>query len=248
MSELRINCRSCGTLIPAGDVDLETVLAKCRGCHAVFDFSDQVKRPSTPAKQKRDRGEIPMPSAFTVEDGGRELRIVRKWGRGIAWFFVIFAVFWNGIVSVFVIAALSGAEFKDSKTGEPAGNFIWLFLTPFLLVGFGMGWAALALLLNRTFIEVRDGVLSVRHGPIPWPGKRRLETSEIDQLFCIEYVAYQQNNVPQWRLALHAKTKSGDDVKLVTGLEGAEQGVYLEHLLEKHLGIEDRPVEGEHRG
>lgn len=248
MSELRINCRACGTMIPAADVNLDTVLAKCGSCHAVFDFSDQVQRAPTPAKLRRDRGEVPMPTAFSVEDLGNELKIVRKWSRGIAVFFVVFAVFWNSIVAVFVGAALSGAEFKDSRTGEPAGNFIWLFLTPFILVGAGMGWAALSLLLNRTFIEVRDGVLSVRHGPIPWPGAKRLETADVDQLYCVEYVAYQQNKRPVYRIALHALTKAGDRVKVVTGLDGMEQGVYLEQLLEKHLRIEDRPVADEHRG
>jgi hypothetical protein len=247
MSGLRVNCRSCGTLIPAEDVNLETVLAKCRDCHAVFDFSNQVQRPATPAKQRRDRGEVPMPKAFGVEDLGNELKIVHKWSRGVAVFFVIFAVFWNGIVSVFVGAALFGVEFKDSRTGQPAGNFIWLFLTPFLLVGFGMGYAALSLLFNRTFIDVRDGLLSVRHGPFPWPGGKQVQTSDLEQLYCEEYVAYRQNNRPVYRIALRALTKAGDRIKIVGGLDGAEQGVYLEQLLEKHLRIEDRPVSGEHR-
>ena len=47
---------------------------------------------------------------------------------------------------------------------------------------------------------------------------------------------------------IHALTKAGDRVKVVTGLDGMEQGVYLEQLLEKHLRIEDRPVADEHRG
>jgi hypothetical protein len=246
MNDLRVNCRSCGTLIPAEDVNLDAVLAKCRACHAVFDFSDQVKRPPTPAKQKRDRGEVAMPKAFAVEDTGLALTVTRKWSRGIAVFFVIFALFWNGIVSVFVVLALSGK--MKMEGGEPAGPFAPLFLAPFVLVGVVMAWLALAFLFNRTTIEVRDGALAVRHGPIPWFGNKRLETDSLDQLYCVEYVAYTQNDVPQYRIALYGLTKSGDRIKLVPGMEGAEQGVYLEQLLEKQLRIEDRPVSGEHRG
>ena len=46
---MQIRCRACGKSIPADDVHLDSGLAKCRGCHAVFEFAAQVKeRPATP--------------------------------------------------------------------------------------------------------------------------------------------------------------------------------------------------------
>lgn len=243
---MQIQCRSCHAQILADDISLDLALAKCRQCHAVFDFTDQVKMAAPPAKAKRDRGEVPMPSAFAVDESASGLTIVRRWARGPAWFFLFFSGFWNLIVSIFVVAA-AGGGFKDESGGAADGCFIWLFLTPFILVGLGTGWAALALLLNRTRIEVRKGEISVKHGPVPWPGAKTLRTEELDQLYCTEYVAYTQNKVPQYRFALHALMKSGDRDKVAQGMETPEQGVFLEHLLEKHLGIEDRPVEGEHQ-
>lgn len=233
---MQIRCRSCGETVPADDINLDKMLAKCRDCHAVFDFSDQVE--GAPAK-KRSRAEIALPKGLTVEDLGNDLKITRKWGRSLGCFFFVFALFWNSVVSVFVVGAITG-----SMKGEGAG-FLPIFLIPFVLVGLGTGYAALGLLLNRTVIGLEGGRLSVRSGPIPWPGNKDVETTSIEQLFCIEYESYRQNNVPQYRFAVHAVTREGGKMKLITGMEQAEQALYLEQLLEKHLGIEDKPVRGE---
>ena len=246
---MQITCRSCETAVPADDVNLETVLAKCRHCHAVFDFSAQVRgsAPASEVKKKRDLGELPMPKGLVVDDGGSVLTITRKWGRGPAIFFLIFSGFWNMIVGVFVVAGIAGA-FNEPKAGEMGGWFIWVFLTPFIAVGLGTGYAALALLLNRTTIRVDGSTLTVDHAPFRWPGRRSIDTYSLDQLYCQEYVAYKQNNVPQYRLAIHALQKDGTRVKLLGGIENAGQAIYLERLLEKHLGIEDRPVRDEYQG
>lgn len=244
---MQLNCRSCAKTILAEDINLDTVLAKCRSCHAVFDFSAQVRMPTVPeAKLKRDRGEIPMPRQFTVDERGGRLSITRKWGRGPAIFFLIFSVFWNSVVSVFVVGFLSGS--MKTEEGSGPGWFMGLFLVPFVLVGIGTGWAALALLLNRTTIRVEGRRLKVTNAPIPWPGNRDLDTASLDQLYCEEYVAYTQNDVPQYRLAVHAICKDGAKLKLARGMEDAGQALYLEQLLEKHLGIVDRPVRGEIQG
>lgn len=243
---MKINCRSCNAVILAEDINLDKVLAKCRTCNAVFDFSAQVQTVAPPAKERRDRGEVPMPSAFRVDYAGHALTVTRKWGRKLAFFFVLFSGFWNMIVSVFVVLAASG-KFNEGPPGGP-GRFIWIFLTPFISIGLATAYLAVAFLLNRTWIEVRKGVLVVRHGPMPWPGGRTLKVDQLDQLYSNEYVAYSENNHPQYRTALHALTTTGDRIKLVPGMETPEQGVFLENLLEKHLGIKDRPVPGEAQG
>jgi hypothetical protein len=244
-----IQCERCGKRIPAEDVNLSVVLAKCRNCNAVFDFSSQVQLSTVPeAKLKRDRGELPMPKQFRVEKNNKGLVITRKWGRGIAVLFVIFSMFWNLIVSVFVVAFLGGMMNPAHGANQPPQWFMGLFLTPFVLVGIGTGWAALGLLLNRTTIRVDGARLSVSNGPIWWPGKRDLSTKDLDQLYCEEYVAYRENSVPVYRLRVQALCKDGSKIKLVPGMEDAGQALYLEQLLEKHLGIVDRPVSGEFRG
>lgn len=66
---------------------------------------------------------------------------------------LLFALFWNGIVSVFVLFAIAGTlkQFNiglpewfpaPNMNGEPMSLgmvlFLWIFLTPFIAIGLGM--------------------------------------------------------------------------------------------------------------
>lgn len=235
---MQITCRSCDEPVPAEDVNLDRALAKCRKCHAVFDFSDQVELSELRGGRRPDKTNLPLPAGLTVEDFVNTLTLTVKWGRGVAAFFVIFALIWDGVlVTAFSVVATQ----KDANIPLPM-----FFIFP--PVGLAFTYVALALLLDRTTIRVADGRLTVRQGPIPWPGNREVDTASLDQLFCMEYVAYLQNNVPQYRYAVHAIPKEGEKFRLIKGLKEPEQAIYLEGLLEKHLGIQDRPVRGELTG
>jgi hypothetical protein len=233
---MEIRCTTCQAAIPVDDVNLEASLAKCRTCNSVFDFSGQVERGEPPsAKARRDRGEIPMPKTLVVEDRGAHLSIRRKWARGPGCFFLFFSVFWNTVVSIFL-----GVAFFSKGPAFP-----FLFLIPFVLIGLATLYAAVALLGNHTTIRVEGRRLTVTSGPIPWPGDRNVDAGALDQLFCVEYVAYIQNRVPQYRFAVEALLKDGTKLRLIKGMELADQALYLEGLLEKRLAITDRPVRGE---
>lgn len=248
---MQIRCVSCRKDIPAEDVNLDNGLAKCRSCHAVFEFADQVRKSggggAAAAPRKRQREPVPMPKNLAVAEGPQTLDIVRRWGRGPGCFLLFFATFWNSIVSVFVVAAASGMM-KEKGTGDPVGWFIWLFLTPFIIIGVATGYTALAFLLNSTTIKVEGNELKIGHGPLRWPGAKSVDPSQISQLYCSEYVAYTQNRVPQYRFKVHAIMMDGSRMDLVGGLDDAGQALYLEQILEKHLGIEDRPVKDEYQG
>lgn len=226
-----IRCVSCRKDIPAKDVNLDHALAKCRACHAVFDFRDQVKT----ATPRKEREPVPMPTSLVVVEGPRTLDIVRKWGRRPGYFFLFFSSFWNLVVASFVV--------NPGAPGE-----LWLFMTPFILIGLGTAYMALAMLLNQTIIQVEDSELRVSHHPLPWPGAKRVDPTQIRQLYCSEYVAYTQNKQPQYRMKVHAVMRGGSRLDLISGIEDAGQALYLEQLLEEHLGIEDRRVKGEYQG
>jgi hypothetical protein len=233
---MQIRCVSCRKDIPAEDVNLDNALAKCRACHAVFDFRDQVKI-ATPIKKREP---IPMPKNLVVTEGPRTLDIVRTWWRGPGWFFLVFAGFWNILIFPHLVVGIGSGTRPDPG--------IWLFMTPFILVGLGTGYVALAMLLNRTIIHVEGTELRVSHRPLPWWGAKQVDPTQMSQLYCSEYVAYKQNKRPQYRMKVHAVMRDGSRLDLLRGIEDAGQALYLEQLLEKHLGIEDRPVKGEYQG
>jgi hypothetical protein len=51
----------------------------------------------------------------------------------------------------------------------------------------------LAGFFNKTVIDVGQSMLLVRHGPIPWPGNRRLSTADVTQLYCEEKTSRRRN-------------------------------------------------------
>jgi len=242
VSDLAVHCKGCGKPIPVDDVNINTRLAKCRGCNAVFEFTAQVRE-----QVRAPRKPVPLPKNLVVAEGPGSLTIVRKWKPGSLGFFILaFALFWNLFVSVFVFAALFGGgatwEGTDRKV-SPA--FLWLFLTPFILVGFGMGYGALALLFNRTRVSIEENKFEVVHQPFRWFGNRRLDAREINQLYCTEYEAYKSNGLPQYRMCVNAVMRDGARLDLIKGLEDPGQAFYLEDLIERHLRIPDRPVSEE---
>jgi hypothetical protein len=233
---VEIRCEQCREPVPADDINLDTVLAKCRNCNSVFDFSRQVGRSNpTAAKVRRDKGEIPLPAGLRVDDDGRTLTIVKPWSRTLGCFFLVFAALWNGITWTGLVLGFSSQEPWTTR----------LFMVPFILVGLATAYSALVGLLNRTVIRVDQERLTVTMAPIPSFGNRRFDVGALDQLWVTEYVAYQQNNVPQYRFSVEALLKDGTKKRLMGGLEVADQALYLEGLLEKRLGIVDRPMEGE---
>jgi hypothetical protein len=104
------------------------------------------------------------------------------------------SLFWNGIVSVFVLVALSGTLRNLGITLPhwfPAPNingspmsvgmtlFLWIFLTPFILVGLVMIGAFLAALGGRTEVRLRnaEGVVFVGIGTLGY--RRRFDASAV---------------------------------------------------------------------
>ena len=239
MSDLAVHCKGCGKPIPVDDVNINTRLAKCRGCNAVFDIADHAQ-----GRVPRPRDPVPMPKQMIVAEGPESLTVEWKWSGMPTIFFLCFAVFWNFGVAVFIFAALSPWVKKEEGA---IGLHFWLFMIPFVLIGIGTGWMALAFLLNKTKVSVEEKVLTVTHRPVRWFGERRLEASKISQLFCSEYVAYKQNEVPQYRMCVNAHMHDGSHLQLIKGLNENGQAFYLEDLLERHLGITDRSMPGEYR-
>lgn len=102
------------------------------------------------------------------------------------------ALFWNGIVSVFVLIALGGtvqAIFGSLPTWFPApGNmgmplgmvlFLWVFLLPFIGIGLMLFGTLLTTLGGRCEVRLRgtEGTIFTGVGPFGW--KRRFDAGQV---------------------------------------------------------------------
>jgi hypothetical protein len=256
---MEINCTTCGVRIPAEDMNLDRMVAKCRICNTVFDFSAQLATEAAVPQRRRPFVNLPARMEIIVDarriahqddyrhapGEKREITIARRWfepGRHLPLLF--FCLFWDGFLVHWYTALASGTA--HTKSGATPG--LTFFLFPLLHVGVGvfLTYSVIAGLFNTTLVGIRGDDLFVSHGPIPWRGNRTIPAASITQLFCEEKVSRSNKN-ETLTYSLTAILDGGERVQLLTGLTAVEQALFLEQTLEERLEIVDVAVAGEVR-
>lgn len=233
---MKLVCPNCKADIPAADANLERAMARCRQCNEVFGFGDVLSHTRSPALAGRalPRSDVPLPKGYAVDDSSGRFRLTRRWFSPKAFFFLFFSLFWNGILSVFLVAIATG------QVPLP----VLAFLSLHLAVGVGMAYFTLCSFVNHTVVEVDGERLLVRHRPLPWPGAPTVPIADLQQLFSREKVSHGKNGTSV-TYELHASLRSGGVLRLLSGLDTPEQALFVEQQLENRLGIRDEPVAGE---
>ncbi len=193
-----VHCLTCSKHIPADDVNVAEGVAFCRACGSLSRLADILADAETRAETGLvDLGDPPAGCVF--KDDGDVTRVIarcRSTGSVIGSLFI--CGFWNGIVSVFVVIALAGTIHQiygsvPSWFPQPSGSngssgmfnsvggllFMWLFLTPFILVGAALlGWFLTAA-FGRCEVQLQGqrGTVFTGVGPIGW--RRRFDTERI---------------------------------------------------------------------
>lgn len=138
-----------------------------------------------------------------------------------------------------------------------AAGFTYVALTEglyFLIIAsVALVYFAAVRTFNKHRIRTDSTSLQVTQGPLPWPGARKLNVSDIEQLFSTEHESrHEIGNDSDRRIEirknyqLSARTRSKQRVKLLKGLSDPLQALWLEQELERALGIRDTRVAGEH--
>ncbi len=228
---MQIHCRQCGAEIPAGNINLDRMVAKCRACNAVFSFADQLDNGANYwGDAKLD---VSLPKNLAVDNFGSELKITRRWFSPKYIAMIFFSLFWNGFMVVWYGIAIANQIWIMALFGLlHAGVGIWLIY--YILCGF----------VNITEVKVSPNALTVKHSPIPYPGNKRLDPFNIDQLYSKEKISRNRNSTT-YSYEVHLITREGKHQKLVTGLDEPEQALYMEQKIEQALNITDRRVRGE---
>lgn len=227
---MKIICPACNREVSAQDIELTQRIAKCAGCNNIFSFSDK-SFDRVPAV--RERPQIELPSRFRIQNGPEGIMIVRRWLGPEAFFLLFFAVFWNGIVGVFVVSIMA------------AGS--WLGLMPLslhLLAGLAVGYAAMTMFLNSTVITIGYDAIRVEHGPLPVPGRRMVPRAEIRQLYSDERISHSKNGQTV-RYGVKVLLKNEREIDLIDGLAHREEALFVEQQIERHLKLDDQEIPGE---
>ncbi len=229
---IELRCKSCGAPLNPENVSAQLAIARCPHCDAVFAIADPSREQGPSSDRAGPRQPVPMPKRIEVLDLGSSLEIRRSWFSPVLFFLVFFCIFWNGFMVVWhVMAIASGAWFMSC------------FGLLHTAVGVALAYGTIAGFVNRTVIRVGQGILEVRHGPLPWAGNKTFPADEITQLYCKEHVQHGKNG-PSVAYSVELILNNGRET-LVKGLNECEQALYVEQELERFLRIEDKPVRGE---
>jgi hypothetical protein len=114
--------------------------------------------------------------------------------------------------------------------------FAIIFTIPHAAVGLLLVYATLAGLLNRTVIKVTSEFLTVRHGPVPWFGNRRMRIDELERLSCDRETDPEKHG-GRYVYEINALTKGASKVDLMTDLDRA-QALFIKQELERWLPID----------
>lgn len=248
---MQLTCGQCGAPFRAADLHLDRGIAVCSACGSVQRLPGP-SAPETPADSespagRQPLGDVPVPTQFTVEDDGHELVLRQCWFQWGYLFLLVFAIAWDS----FLVGWYWMLIVPNGGLGGPPGPFkLVFFMFPMIhvAVGVGLTYSSVAGFLNSTVIRVADGMLSVRHGPLPWLGNLGLPTDGIEQIYCQNKLHKSRDDdgrsTTSMQYEVHAVI-GGQKRKLLGGLHEADHALFVEQRLERFLGIEDRCVPGE---
>jgi hypothetical protein len=183
--------------------------AACPACGAEHRLSILVAETETRRTAETNRAEAaaePPQGAWRRFEADRVLLGATHRSLGNAALMLGIALFWNGITSVFVLFAAAGtlrlfgirpAFFDGVSFASESGDlpspgamiFLWLFLTPFMLIGAALCLAFVNALFGRTEIRVAPSAASLFQGIGPFGRTRRFDPAQVRAVFEENYVS-----------------------------------------------------------
>lgn len=160
---MQLACKNCGALIPANDINIQTMLAVCKSCDAVFRFQPD---DLTPAKAKRMESDLP--AGIQVEDYEDGFLAHVNWRKAYGNLGAVISVIMAvagvivGVVMLFVVInLLRSGHFPLIASGMALVMLsIWLVFALF----------AMASLISD--LKLDREWLTFKHHPAYWWGKR----------------------------------------------------------------------------
>ncbi len=236
LRDMHSRCDLCGATLQPGDVQPELLCVRCSSCHGIYgllrsDAEELLGRPATPPPASTPE---PLDSRWTVSREGEVLRLSWSWYEPSIWVMVIACLVF---ASLGVGGLLDMVKFKGNTSGQDGG----LMMLGMSLIS---GYVCLLSLVNRTSITAsRQTGLEVRHGPLPsFHLSRTLEMRDIRQLYGKHHPHPRRDRE---FYELRVLLADGSNKRLLSNRHTAEQVLFLERMLEDHLGVRDQPVPGE---
>jgi hypothetical protein len=219
MASQQIVCPNCGEIVPASDINIMALMAKCAGCDHVFSISPQAAR-SEPQETAPSR-----PSGVTHETGmSGELILKLSWFHAALFGLLFFCIAWDA----FLIFWYSIALFGPAKPGNGFDLIMVVFPIGHVAVGVALTYYLVAGFLNKTKVMVDFESLTVSHGPIPWRGNRSLRREDVKEIE-LEFGGVSRNNLTT-TMTVSAHHVDGRQVVLLNSLPDRQAEYVAWHL------------------
>lgn len=171
-----------------------------------------------------------LPSRFKVQKSEGSMEVTWPVGRRI-----------HGLVLLVIGAAWGYAALNSG-------------VLPLLIASVGLFYFAAVRAFNIHRIRVDGARLQVTQGPLPWPGTRKLNASDVEQLYATEHKSrvetgnksHNTRNRVTKHYRLSANMRGSGRVTILSGLNDPHQALWLEQEIERLLGIGDERVAGEY--
>ena len=219
-------CSRCGKVIPSEDINVANDVAYCRACNLSHQLSALMQ--ATELEAGIDLSHPPA-GAWHNSDGTGVVIGATHRSLGMAIGLLAFSLFWNGIVLVFVLVATAGTlrnlgirvpdwfpapVMNDSPMSVGMTIFLWIFLTPFILVGLAMIGAFLSCLAGRTEVRISnaEGVVFTGIGALGY--RRRFDATAVKDVRIEDKQWRDSDGGGQRKTYVVIETREGKLVKL----------------------------------
>jgi hypothetical protein len=235
-------CAKCRRTIPPDDINVANDVAYCRDCNVSYRLSELTFDSDLNTSLDLNR---PPKGAWFVNNGAGTVIGATNRSLGAAFGLLFFTLFWNGIVSVFVLLAIAGTlhnlhipqpdwfpapKMNGGDMGAGMVIFLWLFLTPFIVIGLSVAAGCLNCLFGRTEMRLAgtQGSVFTGIGPLGW--RRRFDASQVKDVRMLETTSSKGQNT----VSLLIETREGKQIKFGSLLTG-ERRLFVLGALRKTL-------------
>jgi hypothetical protein len=223
-----MECPFCQGPIDGSNVDVGLRVGKCSACDALFSFGDLVVDEQGIGVFGGVRAEK-LPRGVSIDDRQTAGRITDVW---LSSEYVVSAIF-VGLVDLFLTLAVATGHWVNV-------DFWWRMAGAVVLLGLlAVTYIVVAGLFNRTVVEVSNGVLIVKHGPLPCFGNRRALAADVLEVFLTSRNLTGGRMPPIITYDLNAGTRQGKTFPLLRDLPSLTPALLCQLHLDKWLKLRD---------
>jgi len=228
----KLSCPSCGSGIPADNMNLDKAVAKCGSCDGLFSFEATLMEVKKKVKTKEEFHQIPDGIEFAQFSDGIDMRVKLKTSGSPLWmvalliiFFVGLILFWIGVSSSGDPPPLLGHMFLGMLG---VGSFIGIF-------DYWMQWK------NYTHVAVDDHQLIVEYPGMK--GNFKLEVDRTEKVYIKEGEVTAADGTTKKKVYnLFVKDDNGLETQLFKNVIYEKQVKFIEQEINNYLEERKRQV------